>query len=145
VSAAQVSSVVGYKVPAGIADTFAVKPTKANFEISGTDTSCTYGAETSMASLLKVVTLTYETISKPLTPAEMQESIAKTSAIAHFKFSTYSGLGVTAFYFSLTEDGITGQGITIVKNGTTFFGASVESKSVSKSTIAALAKLAGNL
>ncbi|MFZ1063059.1 MAG: hypothetical protein WAN30_06260 [Acidimicrobiales bacterium] len=145
VSAAQVSSLIGYKVPAGVADTLQVKPTKENYEISGTTTTCTYGAETSMATILKAVTLSYETISKPLTPAEMQASIAKTSSIAHFKFSTYTGLGVPGFYFSLTEAGITGQGITGVKNGTTYFGASVESKSVSKSTIAALAKLAEGL
>jgi hypothetical protein len=140
-----VSSLIGYKVPAGTPYTIKVKPTKENFEISGTDTSCTYGAETSMATILKAVTLSYETVSKPLTTAEMQESIAKASALAHFKFTPYNGLGVQAFYFSLTEDGITGQGITGVKDGTTFFGASVESKSVSQSTIAALAKLAENL
>jgi hypothetical protein len=145
VSAAAISSIIGYKVPAGVGSTFNVKPTKENFGVSGIDTSCTYGAETSMATLLKSVTLTYETISKPLTAAEMQESLAKTSALAHFKFSSYSGLGVQAFYFSLSEDGITGQGITGVKNPTTYFGASVESKTVSKGTIAALAKLAENL
>jgi hypothetical protein len=145
VSAAQVSALIGYKVPAGTFSSFKVKPTKENFEISGTDTTCTYGAETSMATILKAVTLTYETISKPLTPTQMQESLAKTSSVAHFTFSTYNGLGVQAFYFKLTEEGITGQGITGVKNGTTFFGASVESKSVSESTIAALAKLAEDL
>ena len=75
----------------------------------------------------------------PLTPSEMQQSIAK------FKFSTYSGLGVPAFYFSLTESGITGQGITGVLGSTTYFGASVESKNVSKATLGALAKLAEKL
>jgi hypothetical protein len=145
VSAASVSSIIGYKVPAGVAMTVKIKPTKANFEESGSDTSCTYGAVTSLATLLKAVTLSYETIAKPLTPAEMQESIAKTSAIAKFKFSTYGGLDVPGFYFSLTEAGITGQGITGVKNGTTYFSASAESKTISKSTLAALAKLAENL
>jgi hypothetical protein len=75
----------------------------------------------------------------------MQQSLAKASSLAKFTFKTYSGLGVPAFYFSLTESGITGQGITGVLGGTTYFGASVESKSVSKSTIAALAKLAEKL
>jgi hypothetical protein len=45
----------------------------------------------------------------------------------------------------LTESGITGQGITGVLGGTTYFGASVESKKVSKSSLAALAKLAETL
>ena len=145
VSAATVSSIIGYKVPAGTSYTRSLKPTKANYEISGTDTICTYGAETSMATIVKAVTLSFETISKPITPAEMQQSLAKTSKLAHFKFSSYSGLGVPAFYFSLTESGITGQGITGVLGGTSYFGASVESKNVSKSTLAALAKLAEKL
>jgi len=52
---------------------------------------------------------------------------------------------VPAFYFSLTESGITGQGITGVIGGTNYFGASVESKNVSTSKLAALAKLAEKL
>jgi len=95
-----------------------------------------------MATIVKAVSLSFETISKPLTPSEMQQSLAKASKARKFKFSTYSGLGVPAFYFSLSESGITGQGITAVLGSTTYVGASVESKSVSKSTIAALAKLA---
>jgi hypothetical protein len=145
VSAASVSSIIGYKVPAPTSYTRSIKPAKTNYEISGTETTCTYGPETSMATIVKAVTLSWETISKPITPAEMQQSIAKVSTLAKFKFSTYSGLGVPAFYFSLSESGITGQGITGVLGGTTYFGASVESKNVSKSTIAALAKLAEKL
>ena len=145
VSAASVSSIIGYKVPAGVPYTRSIKPTKENYEISGKETICTYGAETSMATILKAVTLSFETLSKPLTPSEMQQSIAKASTLAKFKFSTYSGLGVPAFYFSLTESGITGQGITGVLGGTNYFGASVESKKVSKSSLAALAKLAEKL
>jgi hypothetical protein len=145
VSAATVSSIIGYKVPAGTSFTRSIKPTKENYEISGTDTTCTYGVETSMATILKSVTLSFETISKPITPAEMQQSLAKASKLAKFKFSAYSGLGVPAFYFSLTESGITGQGITGVLGSTTYFGASVESKNVSKATLGALAKLAEKL
>ncbi len=145
VSAATVSSIIGYKVPAGTSFTRSIKPTKENYEISGTDTTCTYGVETSMATILKSVILSFETISKPITSAEMQQSLAKASKLAKFKFSAYSGLGVPAFYFSLTESGITGQGITGVLGGTTYFGASVESKNVSKATLGALAKLAEKL
>ena len=145
VSAASVSSIIGYKVPAGTPYTFKVKPTKENYEISGTETTCTYGAQTNMATILKAVTLSFETISKPITPSEMQQSIAKASTLAKFKFSAYSGLGVPGFYFSLTESGITGQGITGVVSGTHYFGASVETKNVSMSKLAALAKLAEKL
>ena len=145
VSAASVSALIGYKVPAATAITYNIKPTKANYEISGTNTLCTYGSGKSMAALLKDVSLSIEVISKPLTSAEMQQSIAKASKTAKIKFTSYSGLGVPGFYFSVTEEGITGQGITGIESGTHFFSADVESKNVSKSTIAALAKLAEKL
>jgi hypothetical protein len=145
VSAASISSIIGYKVPAGTTSTFNIKPTTTNYEISGTNTVCTYGTAGSMAALLKDVSLSYEVISKPLTTSEMQQSIKMATKEAKFKFSTYSGLGVPGFYFSLSEAGITGQGITGVQNGTHFFGASVESKSISKAALAALAKLAEQL
>lgn len=145
VSAASVSAIIGYKVPAPTSDTLTIKPEKENFEISGTDTVCTYGPETSMATILKAVSLSYEVISKPLTSAEMQESIKRASVNATFKFTTYPGLGVPGFYFSLTEAGITGQGISGVLGGTRYFGATVENKNVSKTTLANLAKLAEKL
>jgi hypothetical protein len=145
VSAASVSSIIGRKVPPGTPYTLRIKPTKENYGISGSETICTYGAETSMATMLKAVSLSFETISKPLTTSEMQQSIAKASKLAKFKFSAYSGLGVPAFYFSLTESGITGQGITGVLNGKSYFGASVETKNVSMSKLAALARLAEKL
>lgn len=145
VSAASVSAIIGYTVPAPKTDTFAIKPTKANYGISGTNTICTYGAETSMATIVKAVTLEYEVTDKPLTAAELQASIKKASSIAKFKFTTYSGLGVPGFYFSLTEAGITGQGITGIEDGTHFFSADVENKNVSKATIAKLTELAKNL
>ena len=112
VSAAAISSIVGYKVPAGTASVFKVKATKANFGISGVDTVCTYGEETSMAALLKDVSLTYEVLSKPITLAEIeQETKADSKGSVKYTFVPYTGLGVPAFYFSLTEAGITGQGI----------------------------------
>ena len=116
VSAASVSALIGYKVPAATAITYNIKPTKANYEISGTNTLCTYGSGKSMAALLKDVSLSIEVISKPLTSAEMQQSIAKASKTAKIKFTSYSGLGVPGFYFSVTEEGITGQGITGIES-----------------------------
>jgi hypothetical protein len=144
-SASSVSSIIGYNVPAGKLDTLHIKATKLNYGTSAVDTICTYGAETNMAGILKAVTLTFEVLSKPLTAAEMQASIAKASSFVKFKFTPYSGLGVPGYYFSLTEAGITGQGITGVLSSTRYFGASVENKNVSKSKLAALAKLAEKL
>jgi hypothetical protein len=145
VSAASISAIIGYKVPAGTGTTFNIKPTKANYEISGTNIVCTYGTASSMSALLKDVSLSFEVISKPLTTAEMQNSIKEAAKEAKFTFVPYSGQGVTGYYFKLTEAGITGQGITGVEDSTHFFGASVESKTVSKSSLGALAKLASKL
>jgi hypothetical protein len=145
VSAASVSALIGYKVPAGVGTTFKIKPTKANFETTGTNTVCTYGAETSMATILKAVSLTIEVISKPITSAEMEQSLKAVNKIGKFTFVPYSGLGVPGFYFSLSESGITGQGIYGEASSTQYFGVNVESKSVSKSTLTALAKLAAKL
>jgi hypothetical protein len=126
-------------------DTLHIKASKVNYETSAVDTICTYGAETNMAGILKAVSLTFEVLSKPLTAAEIQASIAKASSFVKFKFIPYSGLGVPAYYFTLTEAGITGQGITGILSGTRYFGASVENKNISKSQLAALAKLAEKL
>jgi hypothetical protein len=40
----------------------------------------------------------------------------------------------------LSEEGLTSQGISAEQNSTHFFGASVESKSISKSSLASLAE-----
>ncbi len=57
-------------------------------------------------------------------------------------FLPYSGLGGPAFYFKLAEAGITGQGLTVISNGTHFYGASVETSKITKSQLGSLAKLA---
>jgi len=144
VSPASVSAIVGYSVPAATTFIRNLKATKQNFGISAVATTCTFGAQTSMAALLKDVTLSFEVTSRPLTTSEEQQAIAKASATLKFKFTPYSGLGVPAFYFRLTAAGITGQGIEGVV-GTRSFGASVETKNLSKSKLALLAKLAEKL
>jgi hypothetical protein len=145
VSAASVSALVGYSVPAATPFTQTLKATKQNFGISAVATTCTFGAQTSMAALLKDVTLSTEVTSKPLTTSEMQQEVTKASgATFKFKFTPYSGLGVPALYFSMTAAGVTAQGIEGVA-GTKIFGASVETKTLSKSKLAALAKLAEKL
>jgi hypothetical protein len=98
-----------------------------------------------MAALLKDVTLSYELLSKPLTTTQMEQSISKATAGSKFKFAPYSGLGIPAFYFILNESGITGQGITALRGATHYFGASVETKNITKSQLASLVKLAEKL
>lgn len=147
VSAASVSAIVGYTVPAPTYYSIKVPATKKNFYISGVSASCTYGKETNTASILKAVTLDVEITSKPFTPAEVKEeisSVESTSKLFHFKIKAYSGLGTPAFYFSLSDAGYFGQGISSI-SGTTFFGASVSNKNISIGTVAALAKLAEKL
>ena len=57
VSAASVSAIVGFSVPAATASADNLKATKQNDEISAAVTSCTYGSETSVAALAKTVGL----------------------------------------------------------------------------------------
>jgi hypothetical protein len=53
---------------------------------------CTYGGFTSVAAVLKDVTLTYEVLSKPLTTAEIQRSLAKAGSIAKSKIAALAKL-----------------------------------------------------
>ncbi|HTW08322.1 MAG TPA: hypothetical protein VME46_12475 [Acidimicrobiales bacterium] len=143
VSAASVSAIVGFSVPAPAADTYNLKPTKQNYEISAVVTSCTYGSQTNLAALDKTVGLSYEVTSRPLTAAELKNGIAQAHKIK-MDLVPYSGLGMTAFYFTFTEGGITAQGITGLV-GTKDYAAFVYTKAVSKPKIAALVRLAEKL
>ena len=145
VSAARVSSIVGYRVPAGKLSVVRLKATKSNFETSGVETTCIYGSQSNLSALLKAVTLTYDVLTKPITASEFQRTLSRVTSSAKFKFTSYRGLGVPSFYFSLSVAGITGRGIIGEQKGTRYFGASVEQKGLSKSKIAALAKLAEQL
>ncbi len=144
VSASSVSAIVGYMVPSPTSMVNDLKPTKANNEIASVDTSCLYGAETSLKSLKTLVLLDVGVSSKAITSAELAASLKqqqKTAGSLGFKIVSYSGLGVSAFYYSASEGGIYFQGIAGI-SGTHEFGAAVYSKTVSKSKLAALAKLA---
>jgi hypothetical protein len=147
VSAASVSAIVGYTVPAPTYNFIKTPATKKNFEISGVTGVCTYGKETSAATILKAVNLEVEITSKPFTIAEAKADISSVEAATkslHFKISTYTGLGTPAYYFSLSDGGYFGQGISAI-DGTTFYGASVSQKSISIGKVASLAKLAEKL
>ena len=143
VSAKSVSAIIGHSVPAGTLFTDTVKPTKANHEISGVVSSCTYGAETSLAALSKDAILSVEVTSKPLTGTEMQYTLSQAEKLK-MKFTPYSGLGMKAFYYTLTETGITIQGMVAIA-GTTNYSAGIYTKAPAVSELAALVRLAEKL
>jgi hypothetical protein len=145
VPASKVAAIVGYSVPAGQLDSITLPASKTNYEISTKSISCTYGNETSLATLPKVVILTIETTSKSLTAAEFKQSIAKLASDGvKMTIKPYSGLGGTAYYFTYSEAGINAQGLSVF-NGTQGFGAAVESNKLSQAKLAQLTKLAGSL
>ena len=59
-------------------------------------------------------------------------------------FVPYSGLGLSAFYYTFTEGGVFTQGMTGL-SGKNEYGAFVYTKAVSKSKLAALVRLAEKL
>ena len=123
------------------------KATPANYEISSVDTTCAFGAETSIAALKKTVLLESAVASKALTAAQIQANFKKAERAAraiHFKISSYSGLGVTGYYVTETISGISAQ-IIAGTSGTRSFSAAVYSKTLPESKLAALAKLAEKL
>ena len=144
VSAAAVSAIVGYRVPAATTTTVHLKPTAQNFGVSGVTTLCVFGAQTSLAADKKAVTLTFEITSRALTAQEVKTQLAKLkSASLQITVAPYSGLGVPAFLFTETAAGIKAAGIVGLA-GKTYFGATVlHPLPVSK--LASLAKLARTL
>jgi hypothetical protein len=140
VSAASVSAIVGHSVPAGSFSTYKVKATKTNDEISGVVSSCTYGTVTSLAALAKDVILSLEVTSKPLTGAELQYALNQAEKLK-IKFTPYSGLGMTAFYYTFTEGGVPIQGMDAIA-GTKSYSAGIYTKTPAISKLAALVKLA---
>jgi hypothetical protein len=156
VSAASVSKVAGHTLPPPTASSFnqtfyfnksgksSLKRTKSfNTKMSEDVTSCTYGSETSTTALLKDVSLEYEVTSRRLTTAELKAGLAQAQKIK-LTFKKYHGLGMTAYYWSFTDGGITDQGITGLA-GKQEYGAFVYTKATSKSTLAALVRLAEKL
>jgi hypothetical protein len=144
VSAAAVSAIVGYRVPAATTTTLHEKPTAQNFGISGVTTLCVFGAQTSLAADKKAVNLTFEITSRALTAQEVKTELAKLkSATLKITVASYSGLGVPAFLFTETAAGLRAASIVGLA-GKTYFGATVlQPLPVSK--LASLAKLARTL
>jgi hypothetical protein len=143
VSAASVSAIVGHSVPAGSFSTYKGKATKTNDEISSVVSSCSYGAVTSIALLAKVVVLSVDVTSRPLTGADLEYALSQAQKLK-IKFTPYSGLGMTAFYYTFTTGGIPIQGMDAI-SGTTSYSAGIYTKTPAMSTLAALVKLAEKL
>jgi hypothetical protein len=145
VPASAVAAIVGYSVPAGQLDTITLPATKTNYEISTKSVSCTYGSETNLATLPKVVILSIETLSKAPTAAEFKQSLAKLESDGvKMTFKSYPGFNGTAYYFTEAESGINAEGLSVI-NGTHGYGAAVESNKLSQAKLAALTKLASSL
>jgi hypothetical protein len=168
VSASSVSSIVGYTVPAPTSATDSYEVDKA-LNISATATDCSYDVLPSAADPLgsKVVSLSYEVFNKPVTEAllkaaeaSQQAKLASEEKAAHFKvkYSSYSGLGVTAIFFTMTAQFNFGlpKGVPLPKgmsstfalegiatlNGTISFGAAVNNVTLPESKLASLVRLA---
>jgi hypothetical protein len=147
VTAASVSAIVGYTVPAPTQTVLHLPADKNDYETSSVDTSCTFGAEKSIAEIAKSVTLDIAVAAKPFTEAEILASTKKAEQISHdkFKLVSYSGLGVPAYYLTETADGLHIQVLSGVVGGTHSFGAAVDSATLSITKLAELAKLAEKL
>jgi len=145
VSGATVSKIIGYSLPNATSLVVSTKATAATLGVASVTTLCTYGAYTSMASIERIVSLSYETLSKALSVSQMEGLVNKSTAKAKFTFQPLSGLGAPAFYYIDTESGITGQGIDVEADSLHYVNASVETKTVSKATLSALATLAKKL
>jgi hypothetical protein len=146
VSASSVSSVMGYKVPAATGLTLSAKATKTNDYISGNTLSCAFGTETSMTALKKTVTLSFESLSKSVTAAEVKVLVDKTSAIAKglkVKFSAYPALGGESFLMTFSESGFSVESL-VTANGSKLYSATVYG-SLATSKLASLVKLSEKL
>jgi hypothetical protein len=143
VSAASVSAIVGYPVPAGTFFSDTVKATKQNGGISGVDRSCIFGSETSLAALKSDVILSLEVTSKPLTGSELKFALKQATALK-FKFTPYSGLGMRAFYYTFNVAGTPVQGLAAI-NGRTIYSSGLYTSTDEASELVALVKLAEKL
>jgi hypothetical protein len=176
VSPSAVSSIVGFTVPAGTANTFSftIDP---KLNLKETSTSCTFlvaGTATDPFGS-KNVSLTSEVFNQPVTLAILkqaeaaeQEKYAAQEKASHFKvnYQNYSGLGVTAVYYTITASfNIPGlpKGTTLPKgfslpkgfgfafsgiatlNKTQSYSAGVNNTTIAQSKLAALVGLAMKL
>jgi hypothetical protein len=143
VSPSSVSAIVGYKVPAATGLIIKEKASKRNFGISFQTLDCTFGSPKSLAALKKSVSVSIETLSRPLTASELKTLTQRQLKAAGLKIEPYSGFGGTSLYMTASAAGIHIQSI-VTTSGTKVYGATVEN-TLAKSKLASLVKLAQSL
>ena len=166
VSASSVSGIVGYTVPAPTVATDSY-PVDAALNISATATDCSFDTLPSAADPYgaKVVSLSSEVFNKPVTEAilkqaeeaaQAKESSAEKANHFKAKYTSYTGLGVTAIYFTITSQLSMPKGVPVPKgmstsfdlegiatiNGKISFGAGVNNLTLPESKLADLVRLA---
>jgi hypothetical protein len=174
VSPSAVSSIVGFTVPAGTEDSlsYTIDP---KLNLTETSTSCTFLVAGSATDPFgsKNVSLSAAVFNRPVTLALLkqveateEEKYASEEKASHFKvtYHNYSGLGVTAIYYTITASfNIPGlpKGVTLPKglnfpkgfaysgiatlNNTQSYAASVNNTTIAPSKLAALVSLAMKL
>jgi hypothetical protein len=130
-------------VPAGTYYGNTLKATKQDDEISGVVESCIFGSETTLKALVKDVILSYEVTSQPITGSELQNALTQAEALK-FKFTPYSGLNMTAYYYTFTIGGTPVQGMAAI-DGTKIYSAGIYIKAPAAHELAALVQLAEKL
>jgi hypothetical protein len=93
--------------------------------------------------LAKDVELTLEVTSRPITGAQVKAALFQARNLK-IKMTPYSGLGMTAYYFTFTEAGTTSQGIAAISH-TKIYSAGVFTKTPEMAKLAALVRLAERL
>ena len=129
-SASSVSGIVGYTVPAPTVATDSY-PVDAALNISATATDCSFDTLPSAADHgAKVVSLSYEVFNKPVTEAilkqaeeaaQAKESSAEKANHFKAKYTSYTGLGVTTMYFTITSQLSMPKGVPVPKGMSTSF------------------------
>jgi len=145
VSASSVSSIIGYKVPAGVGTTVSHKATKQNDDVAFSVLNCTFGSDTSIASIKKSVSVSIETLSRSLSSTELEQLVKKEQDIPglHFKIVRYPSLGSEAYLTTFSEQGLNVESIAM-ESGTKVFGGTVDT-STPISKVVSLVKLAQKL
>ena len=137
---------MGYELPAATGLTLSAKATKTSDDISDTTLSCVFGSATSMLALKKTVTLSFESLSKSVSAAELKVLVAKTSTIAKglkVKFTAYPALGSESFLMSFSTSGISVESL-VTANGSKLYSATVYG-TLATAKLASLVKLAEKL
>jgi hypothetical protein len=143
VSTSSVAAIVGHSVPAPVGQIISEKATKKNFDVAFQTLDCTFGTETSLAGIKKAVSVSIETLSRPLTSAELKKLVSEQQKTPGLKITPFPSLGGSAFYMTASAGGIKIESL-VTGSGTKLYGATVETN-LSTSKLESLLKLAQQL